>query len=145
MIALEKKRLEELAIRPVVKSRQHRNRLEIPGTYQHLIDVGIEEDYSMGYETHCGFRAGTCSPFYFYDLDYEIQTPLKIFPVAVNDRALMEESKFTVEEALLHIEEIQHSVKQVGGTFVMSIRNASLSEEYPQWKDLFYRYIKGEL
>ncbi len=140
----EKKRLESLAIRPVTKSRQHRSRVEIPGTYQHLVDAGIEEEYSMGYETHCGFRAGTCTPFYFYDLDYEIQTPLKIFPVAVSDRALMDVKKYTPAEARLHMEKIRYRVRQAGGQFIMSIRNASLSAKHPRWKELFYQFMHHE-
>ena len=37
------------------------------------IDLDIEEDYTMGYAKYVGFRASTCTPFYFYDLDFEIQ------------------------------------------------------------------------
>jgi hypothetical protein len=87
-------------IRPVIKSRQHFNRLEIPRTYQTLIDNDIREEYTMGYHTQMGFRAGTCSPFYFYDLDYEIQTPLKVFPFCVTDELLKLHLKLSPQEAL---------------------------------------------
>ena len=139
----EKTLFEDLVNRPVSKSRQHYNRLEIPKTYQNLIDVGIEEDYSMGYYTHAGFRASTCTPFYFYDLDYEIQTPLLIFPFACNDETFQLQ-KMTVNETLLHIKVLQNEVRKVGGTFISIFHNSSLSD-MPQnkpWKDLYEQIFK---
>ncbi len=141
----EKNRLEELVIRLVTNSRQHRYRLEIPKTYRQLVELGIEDDYSMGYENVPGFRAGTCTPFYFYDLDFEIQTPLRVHPVAVTDRALMESMGLTPREAALHLEELVHRVRQVNGHFVLSVRNAMLSDEYPAWKKFFYRYLNRKI
>jgi len=41
--------------------------------------VKIEEDYSMGYPEVCGFRAGICTPFKFYDLLNETETDLTFF------------------------------------------------------------------
>ena len=79
----EKLRLEYIINRPVICSRQHYLRLSLPDTYQNLLDIDLKEDYTMGYEKSAGFRASTCTPFYFYDLDFEILTPLKIFPFAL--------------------------------------------------------------
>lgn len=83
-----KEKLEEITNIPVVLSRQHYLRMTMPETYQNLVGLEITEDYTMGYAENYGFRASTCTPFYFYDLDYEIQTPLKIFPFAVMDGTL---------------------------------------------------------
>jgi len=83
LLKKEKKRLENITNMPIMRSRQHYLRFSLPETYQHLIDLEITEDYSMGYASNVGFRAGTCTPFYFYDLDFEIQTPLKIFSFAL--------------------------------------------------------------
>ncbi len=124
----EKKHLKSLVNRPISKSRQFYNRIEIPKTYQNLIDFGIVEDYSMGYYTHCGFRASTCTPFNFYDLDFEIQTPLKVFSFAVFDEYLQETQQLTPKEALLKIYTLQHEVKKVHGTFVSIFHNATLSD-----------------
>ena len=82
LLKKEKERLEDITNMPTKRSRQHYLRFSMPETYQNLIDLEIEEDYSMGYASNVGFRAGTCTPFYFYDLDFEIQTPLKVFPFA---------------------------------------------------------------
>ena len=66
----EKMRLENIINTPVTFSRQHFLRLSIPETYQNLIDLDIEEDYTMGYAKYAGFRASTCTPFYFFDLRF---------------------------------------------------------------------------
>ena len=69
----EKGILQSIVNFPITRSRQHYLRIELPETYQNLVDLEIKEEYSMGYASHYGFRAGTCTPFYFYDLDFEIQ------------------------------------------------------------------------
>ena len=140
----EKNRFENLVNRPIVRSRQHFNRFEIPKTYQNIIDMGITEEFSMGYYTHTGFRAGTCTPFYFYDLDYEIQTPLKVFPYAVNDTTLREQ-QLTAEEAYLKIKILENEVKKVNGTFISIFHNTSLSDmtRNQKWKKLYRKVISN--
>lgn len=141
----EKNRFENVVIRPVTKSRQHFNRLEIPRTYQTLIDNDIREEYTMGYHTHLGFRAGTCSPFYFYDLDYEIQTPLKIFPFCVTDELLKLHLKLSPQDALLKIKSLQNEVKKVNGTFISIFHNTILSdmESNKDWAKIYEEMLNN--
>ena len=140
----EKKRLEEVVNRPIEKSRQHFNRFDLPKTYQNLIDAGITEDYSMGYYSYCGFRAGTCTPFYFFDLDYEIQTPLKVFSFAVSDETLKHKMQLTPKEAFLKIKSLQYEVQQVRGTFISIFHNSMLSNMHADkdWSTLYERILK---
>ncbi len=140
----EKKRLEEVVNRPITKSRQHFNRIELPKTYQNLIDLGITEEYSMGYYSTCGFRASTCTPFYFYDLDYEIQTPLKVFSFVVMDETLQNAMKLTAKEAFLKIKSLQYEVQQVHGTFISIFHNATLSDrkDSEEWRALYEKILK---
>ncbi len=129
----EKERLESIINMPIKRSRQHFLRVSLPETYQKLIDLEIEEDYSMGYASHTGFRASTCSPFYFYDLDFEIQTPLKIFPFALIDSTLNDYMKLTAKQSLGKIRDLKNEVKSVNGVFVTVFHNESLSN-YQRWK-----------
>ena len=57
MLKKEKLRLEGITNIQTKRSRQHFLRFSLPETYQNLIDLEIEEDYSMGYASHVGFRA----------------------------------------------------------------------------------------
>ena len=129
----EKLRLENIVNTPITFSRQHYLRLSIPETYQNLIDLDIQEDYTMGYAKVAGFRASTCTPFYFYDLDFEIQTPLKIFPFAFMDVTLKGFMELSNEESLNKITELKAAVKNVNGTFISLFHNETLSEN-DYWK-----------
>ena len=128
----EKNRLEGITNMQTKRSRQHYLRFSLPETYQQLIDLEIEEDYSMGYASHVGFRASTCTPFYFYDLDFEIQTPLKIFPFVLMDTTLNDYMKLTPKQSLGRIKDLYMEVKKVNGTLITLFHNESISG-YMRW------------
>ena len=129
----ELKKMESIINTPVSKTKQHLLRNHLPETYQKLIELEVEEDYSMGYSSYLGFRASTCTPFYFYDLDFEIQTPLKIIPFAVNDYTLNQVLGLSPKQALVKVKELLLEVKKVNGTFVTLFHNEMLSD-YGVWK-----------
>ena len=133
LLKKEKERLEKITNMPIKRSRQHFLRFNLPETYQNLIDLEVEEDYSMGYASHVGFRASTCTPFYFYDLDFEIQTPLKVFPFALMDTTLNDYMELTPKQSLGKIRDLKNEVKNVNGTFITLFHNESLSN-YQRWK-----------
>jgi hypothetical protein len=144
LLKKEKERLESITNTPVTKSRQHYLRFSLPETYQQLIDLEILEDHSMGYAGRVGFRASTCTPFYFYDLDFEIQTPLKIFPFALMDTTLNDYLKNTPKQSLGKIRDLRNEVKAVNGTFITLFHNESLSNHlrWKGWKRLYESMIK---
>jgi hypothetical protein len=144
LLKKEKGRLENITNIPVIRSRQHYLRFNLPETYQQLIDLEIEEDHSMGYASSVGFRASTCTPFYFYDLDFEIQTPLKIFPFALMDTTLNDYLKITPKQSLGKIRDLRNEVKAVNGTFITLFHNESLSNHmrWRGWKRLYESMIK---
>jgi len=77
----EKKVLSDIVHRPIDSCKTRYNRLNIPLTYRDMVDAGFTEDYSMGYTHDLGFRAGTCTPFHFYDLYLEMQQPIVVYPL----------------------------------------------------------------
>ncbi|MDZ7614378.1 MAG: polysaccharide deacetylase family protein [Flavobacteriaceae bacterium] len=139
----EKKLLEGILNFQVIRSRQHFLRVDLPETYQYLLDVGITEDYTMGFAKHYGFRAGTCTPFYFYDLDFEIQTPLKLFPFAVMDGTLKDYLNMTTKKSFETIEKLVEEVKKVDGTFITIFHNESLSGtgRWYNWDKKFEEFL----
>jgi hypothetical protein len=144
LLKKEKERLENITNNPVIRSRQHYLRFNLAETYQQLIDLEIEEDHSMGYASRVGFRAGTCTPFYFYDLDFEIQTPLKVFPFALMDTTLNDYMKLTPKQSLGKIRDLKNEVKAVNGTFITLFHNESLSNHlrWRGWRRLYESMIK---
>ncbi|NLO03266.1 MAG: hypothetical protein GX126_13255 [Bacteroidales bacterium] len=123
------------------KSRQHYVRLRLPETYRRLIDNGIREDYTMGYASQTGFRAGICTPFCFYDLNKDMVTPLKIFPFQVMDVTLHDYLGMTPDQANEEIEILMNEVKKAGGTFISIWHNESLSGRGNRegYREVFYK------
>jgi len=140
----EKKRLENIARVEIVKSRQHYIKLSFPSTYQNLIAMGIKEDFSMGYPSVCGFRAGTSTPFYFYNLEKEAVTTLKVFPFAFMDTTLKVYLKKRSKEILPYVKEMIGSVKEYGGNLIFIFHNESLGtgRRWKHWEDMYECIIK---
>ncbi len=109
----EKKVLSDIVHRPIDSCKTRYNRLNIPLTYRDMVDAGFTQDYSMGYTHDLGFRAGTCKPFYFYDLYLEMQQPIMVYPFAVQDYALLKEK--SVADALRKMQAMYDQVHQLGG------------------------------
>ena len=145
----EVKRLGKIIGEPPFRSRFHYLRLRFPQSYQWLIDSGIKEDYTLTYHSHAGFRAGTSTPFRFYNLTAECETHLKIIPTTVMEVALKQYRRETPEQADETIHRLMMEVKKVNGTFVSLFHNESLSDlgEWKGWKQVFRSMLKkaGEL
>lgn len=143
-IASEKEILEGITGERVFRSRQHFLRMRIPHTYESLIKAGITEDYTMGYASHTGFRAGTSSPFYFFDLKTNVRTNLRVYPFCVMDATLKNYMKLDVPEALQELRRLIREVKAVGGAFIPLWHNESLSEygDWSGWSILYQEMFK---
>jgi hypothetical protein len=125
--------LSEISKRSVTKSRQHYLKLLFTETYQNIIKLGVKEDFTLGYASDVGFRAGTCTPFNFYDLYNEKETTLKLYPFYIMDTTLNQYLKLNVNEAIDLINIIIQKVKAVNGTFISLWHNESLSD-HGHWK-----------
>lgn len=139
LLPVEHKRYSKILGKAPAVSRQHFLILRFPDTYRRLIEMGIKEDYSMGYASFPGFRAGTSSPFNFYDLEAECETDLVVFPFAVMDVTLQQYLSLTPREALDRIKRILQQVKQADGTFLFLWHNESLSGQgvWKGWREVF--------
>lgn len=143
-----KKELIELSTilkREVTRSRQHFLVLKLPETYRRLIELDITDDYTMGYATQAGFRASICTPYYFYDLDNEQTTPLRIHPFAVMDATLKYYMKIKPEEAMNYIQPLIDEVRKVNGDFVSLWHNESLSENriWSGWREVYEQLVRS--
>jgi hypothetical protein len=135
----EKARLEKMIGMSVSKSRQHFLKLRFPETYRRLLEVGITDDYSMGYADDIGFRAGTAMPFPWYDIENESITHLIIHSFQVMDVTLKDYLKLTPDEAINNIHQIKEVIKAVGGTFTTLWHNPSVSNEgeWENWRKVY--------
>ena len=135
----ESGRLKKITGKGIQKSRQHFLHLKFPKTYQNFIKAGITEDYTLGFADQTGFRAGVCTPFYFYDLENEVKTNLLIVPFQVMDGTLLNYMKLSPGQAFKEIQTLMNEVKNVGGTFVSIWHNETVTDlgEWKGYREVF--------
>lgn len=144
-IPLEIGRLSNVLNREVTKSRQHFLKLSFPNTFRNLINADIAEDYSLGYATETGFRAGICDPYNFYDLDLETETHLRLYPFSFMDGTLLFYHNVSAFDAIdRYISPLIDEVKAVNGMFVSLWHNESLSNQgrWIGWHKVYDEMIK---
>jgi hypothetical protein len=117
-------KLRTLLPEQVNLSSQQLEILKFPLCYLNLLNSAVTSDYSMGYAETPGFRAGTCTPFSWYDLQLEKVTALNVKSYCFTDTAL-EPLNTTAAHQL--IADFIDAVKVVNGTFVSSWKLRSLS------------------
>ena len=140
----EVNRLSKILHKEVTKSRQHFLKLSLPETYRNLIELDITDDYTMGYASQIGFRAGICTPFNFYDLDTESEKKLKIHPFAVMEGTLKYYMRVAPENAMTSIKPLVDEVKAVNGVFISLWHNETLSNEkqWAGWQSVYEEMVK---
>ena len=128
----------------ITRSRQHFLILQMPETYNNLIDNGITDDYSMGYASMPGFRASITTPFYFYNLEFEQVTSLRIHPFTYMEGTFKDYMSLEPEEALAEIEKLMIEVKKVGGSFISLWHNESLGgkKRWKGWPEIYEKSLE---
>ena len=134
-------RLSEVLNREISMSRQHFLRLCLPSTYQILIELDITDDYSMGYASQAGFRAGYADTFQFFDLENDMKTKLNIHPFALMDGTMRDYLDLDVHESYEKAKKLVDEVKNVNGTFILLWHNETLSGE-KRWEGWITLYRK---
>lgn len=143
-----KKEREVLAVihqQPITSSRQHYIRFTLPQTFRQLIEAGITDDYSMGYGSINGFRASVATSFYWYDLEKEVPTNLRLHPFCFMDANAFFEQKLSPEQALEEAIQYYKEVKAVNGTLVTIWHNNILSTDAlcKGWREVYQQFIKA--
>jgi len=133
----EKADIESITNRDLTISRNSFSKVNLPINYRNLIKLNIREDYTMGYVNKIGFRASTCTPFLFYDIDNDIQTPLLINPYNLMDYSLLKINSFLDKKE--KVIALINKVKSVNGTFTSVFHNYSFSNEirWDRFKEIF--------
>ncbi|MEP2936739.1 MAG: polysaccharide deacetylase family protein [Gilvibacter sp.] len=143
VLATEKKRIENIIHRPLAHTVNASGILRIPELPRALVDLEVAQNLSMGYPEKLGFRAGTCTPFYFYDLDFESQSPLLLVPFAASSEAL---STYPEDERIAKVETLKETVSRVNGQLVTVFSNSDFSATLPNriWRKLYSETLQYE-
>jgi hypothetical protein len=140
----EIKRVETLTQQTVVRSRQHYLKLSLPETYRRLLQLGIKEDWTLGFAERIGWRAGITTPFYWFDLERNEATDLLLYPNAAMDVTLQQYMKYSPDEAKTALKTLAERCQSVDGTFITIWHNSSFydQEGWADWDSVFEYMIE---
>lgn len=141
----EKHLMEVMIGKNITASRQHYIRLVFPATYNLLLANNIAEDYSMGYSTHLGFRAGTGRSFYWYDISNEKVQPLRIHPFCFMDTTALFEEELSATEAFAILRSMTDKLKNADSNLITIFHNFSLGTEsiWSGWKEAYASFLEN--
>jgi hypothetical protein len=130
----------------VLSGRYHYIRISMPSAYRAVNKLGITEEYSMGYPDEPGYRAGIARPFFFYDVEEDIQTSLRIVPFQVMDGTLFQYKNLDPSAGGEVISKYIEETRRAGGIFVSIWHNTSLlgSPQWKGWREIFERMLKEQ-
>ncbi len=133
--------LKKLILNKLNSVRFNYGLLSASSGYYTLLEQEIQMDYSMGYKEDLGYRASTAVPFYFYDLNNDIQTQLKIYPIVADEQGLR---KFSAQKAFEKLEELYENLPTQSAFHGVSFSNTILnaSEMNNSWRDQFINYLR---
>ncbi|HTI08232.1 MAG TPA: polysaccharide deacetylase family protein, partial [Puia sp.] len=139
--------MECMTEEPVSRSRQHYIRLTLPQTYRRLMKAGIVQDFSMGYGSINGFRASVASSFYWYDLEKEAATELRIFPFCFMDANAFYEQKYTAGQAMNELMHYYHLIRKVNGLMITIWHNSFLGSDpqFAGWREVYETFLREEV
>ncbi len=142
LLKKEKKKLTGVINRQVDYSRTRYNRVDMPHTYRNLVEAEFTDDFTMGYTHEIGFRAGTSFPFYLYDINMEVQQPIRVHPFAIHDYALHEDN--SMSDILDKVSSIYQEIKKVNGEMVSIFSNELLGTDNKiDWKETYQSIVKN--
>jgi hypothetical protein len=139
--------MEYVSGQKIIRSRQHYIRFTLPVTYRHLLQQGIEQDFSMGYGSINGFRASVASSFFWYDLEKEEKTALRIFPFCFMDANSFYEQQHSAADAMSELMQQYRQIRKVNGLMVTIWHNSILGRgpEFTGWREAYETFLREEV
>jgi len=139
----ELRALQDLAGKPIDKSRQHYIRFRLPDTFRALLSAGINDDYSMGYGSINGFRASIASSFFWYDLEKEEATRLRVHPFCFMDANSFFEQKQDADTSFEELMYYYNQCRSVNGTMISIFHNQFLGTDpmFKGWRNMYARFL----
>ena len=128
----------------VALSRQHFLRWRLPDTMHQAMENGIAEEHSLGFSDRLGFRASTCTPFRWFDVERDQATGPLLVPFAAMDSALIDHERCMPRDVVERMSAMGELVRQVNGNFVSVWHDRSLSghREFASWPAVFKEVVQ---
>ena len=93
---------------------------KISEDYNNSLSLDYANDFSMGYTDAFGYRASTCSSFFFYDFSNETKTKLLVTPFVAHHRLI---DKISLSEVTDKIQKFKEIARKFSGSFSIIFNN----------------------
>ena len=133
--------LQQGMLQSITDVRFHYLRFRLPASYQWLIDLGIDREYSMGYGAVNGFRASYGDPFPWFNLENNIVTSLLIHPFCYMDTAAIYHQHWAPDEAMAYLKQLQKNTRGVVEQLSLVFHPHCLA--LPGWKKVHDEVVSG--
>lgn len=133
-------RLQSNAKQTIVESRYHYLRFQLPVSYHQLIELGIRQEYSMGYGNINGFRASYADPFPWFDLSKNEVTDLVVYPFFYMDTVSVFQQQEAPEAALDFIQNTKSGCRGVVRQLQLVFHPHALAEK--GWRELLTKILR---
>ena len=126
----EKKHLEKLTKRKTSYNRHHFLDSREPADMQALIDIGITDDFTLGYADVAGFRLGTCRAVKWINPITKELTSLTLHPLTMMDGSLSDKRYMfmNAHEANEYCIRLINMVESWNGELVLLWHNTSVED-----------------
>lgn len=108
-------------------TRNHFLRYNIRRTPHALMQLGVKADFTMGFASQPGFRAGTAHPFHYFDLVKNEAHHLLFVPFCAMDGAFINYNKTAPERIMKTLTDLAAEVKKTGGFYVTVFHESTIS------------------
>ena len=108
---------------------------KISQDYKNSLSLDNANDFSMGYIDAFGYRASTCSSFFFYDLSNETKTNLLLTPFVAHFKLI---EKTSLSEAIDKIQKFNEIAKKYCGSFPIILNNEIFENSVKNKKRRFH-------
>lgn len=123
-------------------TRQHYLRFHIRETVPLLMKYGIRADFSMGFASGSGFRAGTSEAFPYFDLERNKLTKFMLVPFCAMDGVYFVYQNISAERAFHELMQIKEAVKRVNGLFTTVFHERTFDDHlYPGFGEMYKKLL----
>lgn len=144
--ANEKIRLENAFGVRVYGGRQHGLRFSNPHTWRLWEENNIQYDSTVGFAEHEGFKAGTCKPYFIFDLLENRQLDLLEIPITLMDCTLDKYRHLNPKQMEDVCHKLLNAVKQEHGVFMLLWHNSYFGRNNIEgYHDILERLVRTAL
>lgn len=139
----ELKKLELVVGEKIRYNRNHYLNSREPRDFRKLIEIGITDDFTMGYADVAGFRLGTSRCVHWIDPKRMELTNLRLHPLIIMDRSLTADTYMGLseEEALKYAYKLINQIYKHNGDLSLLWHNTSLINNHDNKNRKLYENI----